>query len=86
MSNVTTTTKTVIAPWIVEFNEEAIAETVDYTATLTRDSDGKYCPQFGSSWLKADAKKATRLAQRTFSGAKVELSSAFGVDADELFA
>jgi len=85
MSNVTQTTKTTIAPWIVEFNEEAIVENVDYTATLLRDSDGKFSPKFEQAWLAADAKKATRLAARTFSSAKVELSSAFGVDADELF-
>lgn len=89
MSNVTQTTtitKTIIAPWVVEFQEEAIVDVLDYTATLARDSDGKFAPKFEQAWLKADAKKATRLANRTFSSAKVELSSDFGVDADELFA
>jgi len=53
---------------------------------LTKDIDGKFAPQFGSHWLAADAAKAERLANRTFTSADVTTAQNFGVDADELFA
>ncbi len=84
MSNVTTTTT--IAPWILEYDEPAIVDVkADYVATQKRDSDGRYAPAFGATWLASDQRKATRLAARTFSSQDVELSSKYQVDADELF-
>jgi hypothetical protein len=55
-------------------------------AKMTHDIDGKFAPQFGSHWLKAEAAKAERLAKRTFSTDKVAVAESFGVDADEIFA
>jgi hypothetical protein len=55
-------------------------------AKMTHDIDGKFSPQFGSHWLKAEAAKAERLSKRTFTSADVTTADKFGVDAEELFA